>query len=292
MAWESSFFDSFCSLRQSGFNYYCVRCELLNSFNILSECIDENHQPPQCDQCINQEHAFPTCSECQDIRRAFPGCSTCNNALHRFPSCTECNDSKHAYPECSECLNNLETFPDCSECQDNRHAFPGCSTCNNALHRFPSCTECNDSKHAHPECSECLNNLETFPDCESCQRVTTRDECETLSEQLGLIRTHSYKGNWTHYPPNCFFIDWGHKQALYFNEYQEGNNLPCTADKICVCKNGLLPSGKIHYKWQRFKDQETPLKIFQNLQDHICASKKNPKKTIFSLKQGHQGVWW
>ena len=186
MAWESSFFDSFCSLRQSGFNYYCVRCELLNSFNILSECIDENHQPPHCDQCISQEHA-------------------------------------------------------------------------------PS---------------------------ESCQRVTTRDECETLSEQLGLIRTHSYKSTWTHYPPNCFFIDWGHKQALYFNEYQEGNNLPCTADKICVCKNGLLPSGKIHYKWQRFKDQETPLKIFQNLQDHICASKKNPKKTIFSLKQGHQGVWW
>ena len=140
-----------------------------------------------------------------------------------------------------------------------------------------------------PSCSTILlsdtNPLYTGTS-ESCQRVTTRDECETLSEQLGLIRTHSYKGNWTHYPPNCFFIDWGHKQALYFNEYQEGNNLPCTADKICVCKNGLLPSGKIHYKWQRFKDQETPLKIFQNLQDHICASKKIPKKLFLGWNRG------
>ena len=84
---------------------------------------------------------------------------------------------------------------------------------------------------------------------ETCQRATTKEECEALASQHGLTDTIADMGDNMEWVPSCYYRpdNDGHKR-LWFNSAVTDNTTPCSETRKCVCKNGILPTGKINHE--------------------------------------------
>ena len=76
----------------------------------------------------------------------------------------------------------------------------------------------------------------------TCQRANTKEECETLANELGLSDTTASSSDNPTMPPGCYNKASSKNTKLWFNTLVNGNTSPCTDIRKCVCKNGLQPS--------------------------------------------------
>ena len=92
-----------------------------------------------------------------------------------------------------------------------------------------------------------LLNISLFT--ETCQRATTKEECEALASQLGLPDTIADTVDGMEWVPYCYYKpDNDENRRLKFNSAVTDNTTPCKDTRKCVCKNGILPTGKINHE--------------------------------------------